>query len=75
MRNVDSILSLPLIITRVKLCALSLIVTIIVLTVIIAMLMTVTEINLAVSEICVDSQLKLILNDAEPAYEMLSCET
>ncbi len=49
--------------------------TIIVLTVIIAMLMTVTEINLAVSEICVDSQLKLILNDAEPAYEMLSCET
>ncbi len=60
---------------RMKLWALSSIVTVIVLVVIVTVLVTVTEISLAVSEMSVDPQLKSALNDAELACEMLSCET
>ncbi len=50
----ESILSLPSTVARIELCALSSIVTIVVLAVIIAVLVTVTEIDLAVSEMCVN---------------------
>lgn len=48
---------------------------IIMLAVIVTVLMTVTEINLAVSEMSVDSQLRSALNDAELTCKMLSYET
>jgi len=50
-------------------------VTITVLAVIMTVLVTVTEVGLAVSEVPVNSQLKSTLNDAELACGMLSCET
>ncbi len=60
---------------RMKLWALSSIVTITVLAVIVTVLVTVTEVSLAVSDLPVDPQLKSAPNDAEPACGMLSCET
>lgn len=71
----EPVLPLPSTVARVGLCALPSIVTVAVLAVIIAVLVTVTEVGLAVSEVCVDPQLKSTPNDAEPACGMLSCGT
>ncbi len=71
----EPVLPLPSTVDRMKLWALPSIVTITVLAVIMTVLVTVTEVGLAVSEVPVNSQLKSTLNDAELACGMLSCET
>jgi len=71
----ESILSLSSIVARIELCALPSIVTIAMLTIIIIVLMVITKVDLVVSKMCIDSQLKLILNDAKLACEMLSYKT
>ena len=71
----ESVLPLSPTVNRVDFCAVSSVVIAVVLVVIVTVLVTITVISLAVSEMPVDSQLRSILNEAEPACEMMSCGT